>query len=79
MKTITTFVAIGGLSLMLGCTNMSAEQQGTLSGAAIGAAAGAGISAMTGGHGGVGAAVGGVLGGISGDMYARYKRGDFDK
>lgn len=79
MKTVTKLAMIGALTLTLGCTNMSSEQQGTLSGAAIGAAAGAGISAMTGGHGGVGAAIGGVLGGISGDMYARYKRGDFDK
>ncbi len=78
MKTFPRLVIIGGLAFTVGCTNMSSEQQGTLSGAAMGAAAGAGIAAMTGGHGGVGAAIGGVLGGIGGDMYARYKRGDFD-
>ncbi|EKZ98000.1 outer membrane protein peptidoglycan-associated(lipo)proteins osmotically inducible lipoprotein B, partial [Cupriavidus sp. HMR-1] len=34
-----------------GCTNMTPQQQGTVSGAAIGAAAGAGIAAIAGGSG----------------------------
>ena len=50
-----------GLALMLaaagliGCTNMTPQQQGTVSGAAIGAAAGAGIAAISGGSGWTGA------------------------
>ena len=40
-STLTTLAAL----VILGCTNMTAQQQGTVSGAAIGAAAGAGIAA----------------------------------
>ena len=52
------------------CTNMTREQQGTLSGAGIGAAAGAGIAAIAGGSGWTGAAVGAVAGGIAGNIKA---------
>lgn len=72
-----TFVsAISAIALLgaIGCTNMSSEQQGTLSGAAIGAAAGAGIAAIAGGNAGVGAAVGAVGGGVVGNMKARNER-----
>ena len=58
MKKITTIslaLIAGGL---IGCTNMTPQQQGTMSGAAIGAAAGAGIAAIAGGSGWTGAAVG---------------------
>ena len=51
-----------------GCTNMSAREQGTISGAAIGAAAGAGIAAISGGSGWTGAAIGAVAGGLVGNM-----------
>jgi osmotically inducible lipoprotein OsmB len=63
-----------GLALMLaaagliGCTNMTPQQQGTVSGAAIGAAAGAGIAAISGGSGWTGAAIGAVAGGVVGNM-----------
>jgi len=60
------------LALALGssmaCTNMSSEQQGTVTGAGIGAAAGAGIAAISGGNGWTGAAIGSVAGGIAGNI-----------
>jgi len=52
----------------VGCTNMSKEQQGTVTGAGIGAAAGAGIAAISGGNGWTGAAIGAVAGGIIGNI-----------
>jgi len=63
------------LALALGssvaCTNMSSEQQGTLTGAGIGAAAGAGIAAISGGSGWTGAAIGAVAGGVAGNIKGR--------
>jgi len=60
------------LALALGssvaCTNMSSEQQGTVTGAGIGAAAGAGIAAISGGNGWTGAAIGAVAGGVVGNI-----------
>ena len=50
------------------CTNMSSQEQGTLTGAGIGAAAGAGIAAIAGGSGWTGAAVGAVAGGVIGNI-----------
>jgi outer membrane lipoprotein SlyB len=54
-----------------GCTDMSREQQGTLSGAGIGAAAGAGIAALAGGNAWTGAAIGAVAGGIAGNVKSK--------
>ena len=54
---------------IVGCTNMSQEEQGTLTGAAIGTAAGAGIGALAGNAGAgalIGAAAGTVVGNIKG-------------
>ena len=63
------------LALALGssvaCTNMTKEQQGTFSGAALGAAAGAGIAALSGGRGWTGAAIGGVAGAVAGNIKGR--------
>jgi len=56
------------LGSSLACTNMSSEQQGTLTGAGIGAAAGAGIAAISGGNGWTGAAIGAVAGGVVGNI-----------
>ncbi len=56
------------LGSSVACTNMSGEQQGTLTGAGIGAAAGAGIAAIAGGSGWTGAAVGAVAGGVVGNI-----------
>ena len=50
------------------CTNMTKEQQGTVTGAGIGAAAGAGIAAISGGSGWTGAAIGAVAGGVVGNI-----------
>lgn len=51
-----------------GCTNMTPQQQGTVTGAGIGAAAGAGIAAIAGGSGWTGAAIGAVAGGVAGNI-----------
>jgi osmotically inducible lipoprotein OsmB len=59
------------LIALLGCTDMTREQQGTLSGAGIGAAAGAGIAGLSGGSGWTGAAIGAVAGGVAGNIKAR--------
>lgn len=60
------------MAIMLGssvaCTNMSNEEQGTLTGGAIGAVVGGGIAAATGGDGWTGAAIGAIAGGIVGNI-----------
>ena len=61
-------VALGG---SVACTNMSSEQQGTVTGAGIGAAAGAGIAAIAGGNGWTGAAVGAAAGAVVGNIRGR--------
>jgi hypothetical protein len=61
-------ITLGGL---VACTNMSGQQQGTITGAGIGAAAGAGIAALSGGRGWTGAAIGAVAGGIVGNIKGR--------
>jgi len=68
MKRIGMVAAIATAAIVIGCTNMTAQQQGTMSGAAIGAAAGAGIAAIAGGSGWTGAAIGAVGGGIVGNI-----------
>jgi hypothetical protein len=55
-------------ALAIGCTSMTPQQQGTVTGAAIGAAAGAGIAAISGGSGWTGAAIGAVAGGVVGNI-----------
>jgi len=62
--TIAIVVTLG----MMGCTTMTPQQQGTVTGAAIGAAAGAGIAAISGGSGWTGAAIGAVAGGVVGNI-----------
>ena len=56
------------LGSSVACTNMSNQEQGTMTGAGIGAAVGGGISALTGGNGWTGAAIGAVAGGVIGNM-----------
>lgn len=60
------------MAIMLGssvaCTNMSNEEQGTLTGGAIGAVVGGGIAAATGGDGWTGAAIGAIAGGVVGNI-----------
>lgn len=71
MKTIRYPLIAAAMTLSLGCTNMSSEQQGTLTGAGLGAAAGAGIAALAGGKGWTGAAIGAVAGGVAGNIKGR--------
>ena len=68
MKKIAYPLLAIAMASTVACTNMSKEEQGTLTGAGIGAAAGAGIAALAGGSGWTGAAVGAVVGGIVGDI-----------
>ena len=60
------------MAIMLGssvaCTNMSNQEQGTVTGGAIGAVVGGGIAAATGGNGWTGAAIGAVAGGVIGNI-----------
>lgn len=57
-----------------GCTNMTPQQQGTVTGAGIGAAAGAGIAAIAGGSGWTGAAIGAVAGGVAGNIKGKQQQ-----
>lgn len=71
MKKLAYPLLAVALASSLGCTNMTKEQQGTMSGAGVGALAGAGIAAIAGGDGWTGAAVGAVAGGIVGNIKGR--------
>lgn len=68
MKKITYPILAIMLGSSIACTNMSKEEQGTFTGAAIGAAAGAGIANLTGGSGWTGAAIGAAAGGVIGNI-----------
>ena len=68
MKKLGLIASIVVAIVVIGCTNMTPQQQGTLSGAGIGAAGGAGIAAISGGNAWTGAAIGGVAGGIAGNI-----------
>ena len=52
MKRLGMIVAVAVVGGVIGCTTMTPQQQGTVTGAAIGAAAGAGIAAFAGWRGG---------------------------
>jgi uncharacterized protein YcfJ len=67
MKRIAFIATALMMAGVLGCTSMTPQQQGTMSGAAIGAVAGAGIASVAGGSGWTGAAVGAIAGGIIGN------------
>ena len=68
MKRLGLIASIAVVAVVIGCTNMTPQQQGTLSGAGIGAAGGAGIAAISGGNAWTGAAIGGVAGGVAGNI-----------
>jgi osmotically inducible lipoprotein OsmB len=68
MKRLGLIAAIAAATIVIGCTNMTPQQQGTMSGAGIGAASGAGIAAISGGNAWTGAAIGGVAGGVVGNI-----------
>jgi len=72
MKKIKYLIIAASIILpILGCTNMSKTQQGTLSGGAIGAGAGLGIAALSGGNLWVGTAVGAGAGALTGYMISK--------
>lgn len=68
MTRVRLMVAIVAASSVIGCTNMSAQQQGTVSGAAIGGVAGAGIASIAGGSAWTGLAIGAAAGGVAGNI-----------
>ena len=74
MKRIATTIAASCMLGVLGCTSMTPQQQGTVTGAAIGAAAGAGIAAIAGGSGWTGAAIGAVAGGVVGNIKGKQQQ-----
>ena len=57
MKTIRTIGLAIAMASLAACTNMTKEQQGTVTGGLMGAAAGAGIAAIAGGSAWTGAAI----------------------
>jgi osmotically inducible lipoprotein OsmB len=71
MKRILALLLVVTLLATIGCANMSARQQRSLSGGAIGAAGGAAVGAITGGSPAVGAAVGGAAGATTGYFWDR--------
>jgi len=60
MKRSGLLAAVAGVAVLVGCTDMTPKQQGTMRGALIRAGAGAGIASISGGNAWTGAAVGGV-------------------
>ncbi|WP_233870482.1 hypothetical protein [Paraburkholderia adhaesiva] len=70
MKRLGWIISIGALVAVIGCTNMTPQQQGTVSGAGLGAAGGAGIAAIAGGNAWTGALIGGTAGAVGGSMRA---------
>lgn len=72
MKKIKYLIIVASIILpIVGCTNMSKTQQGTLSGGALGAGAGLGIAALSGGNLWVGTAVGAGAGALTGYMISK--------
>jgi hypothetical protein len=74
MKRIGMTAAVAAATVVIGCTSMTPQQQGTVTGAGIGAAAGAGIAAIAGGSGWTGAAVGAVAGGVVGNIKGKQQQ-----
>ena len=68
LKRLGSMMVIVAVTGVVGCTDMTPQQQGTLSGAAIGAAGGAGIAAIAGGSPWTGAAIGVVAGSVAGNI-----------
>ena len=76
---VSAWALVALLSTSVGCTNMTSEQQGTLSGATIGALGGAAIAEIAGGSGWTGAAIGAVAGGVAGNVKADREQQRRDK
>jgi len=64
-------IALAAALLASGCTNMSREAQGTLSGAGIGAAGGVALTALTGGSLLAGGLVGAGVGAVAGNLKSK--------
>ncbi|WP_028208652.1 YMGG-like glycine zipper-containing protein [Paraburkholderia nodosa] len=73
MKRPGWIVCISALVVVIGCTDMTPRQQGTVSGAAIGAAGGAGIAAIAGGNAWTGAIIGGAAGAVAGNIHGGHQ------
>jgi hypothetical protein len=69
MKRLQWMTTIAAVVLVAGCTNMTPQQQGTVTGAGMGALGGAGIAAIAGGDAWTGAAIGAVAGGVAGNIH----------
>ena len=63
--------------VMMGCSNMSTDEQRTLSGAAIGTAAGALVGELATGRPLEGAAIGAAVGAASGWLYNRHEQREY--
>ena len=68
MIKVTYCLVAMALASTAACSNMSNQEQETLTGAGIGAAPGAAIVSLFGGSGWSGAAIGAVAGGITGNI-----------
>lgn len=68
MERIARVIAAIAMAGDVGCTDVTPQQQGTMSGAAIGAGAGAGIAAISGGNAWTGVAIGGAGGAVAGNI-----------
>ncbi len=69
MKTLTTLLCALPLALLVGCTNMTQEEQAMLSGSTLGAVGGAALGSLS-GHAGEGAIIGAGIGAMGGAMQA---------
>ena len=74
MRRILICIPLAGALALGGCSDMSQEQQRTLSGGAIGAAAGTAIGAIA-GHTVWGLAIGAAAGAAGGYLFDQYKQG----
>lgn len=63
--------AIAAMLALIGCADMTPNQQGAAQGAVIGAVAGAILSSATGGSAGTGAVLGGAAGAIGGNLWSQ--------
>jgi len=67
MKAVTTLLCALPLSFLVGCTNMTPEEQAVLSGSTLGAVGGAALGSLS-GHAGEGALIGAGIGAMGGAM-----------
>jgi outer membrane protein OmpA-like peptidoglycan-associated protein len=68
---IRTLVALGAAATLAACQNMTAQEQGTATGAGIGAILGAAIGSNS-GNAGKGALIGGAAGAVAGNLWSKH-------